>query len=51
MKDKVVPTTNNTEPQRPSYPENRKPAKGPLISTANIDEIRKANAKDKKGKK
>ncbi len=52
-KDKNVPTTNTVEPQRPTYPEpkDRKHAKGPLISTSNIDEIRKANAKDKKGKK
>jgi len=54
MIERKVPTTNNTEPKRPAYPEKRRPAKGPLITTSNIDRIRRENAeaaKDKKGKK
>ena len=51
MKDKNVPTTNNVEPQRPAYPAERKPAKGPLITTGNIEQIQKENAKaTEKGK-
>ena len=32
-----VPTTNNTEPQRPAYPAIRKPATGPLLTTSNVE--------------
>jgi hypothetical protein len=45
MIERSVPTTNNTQPQRPTYPDarTRKSATGPLISTRNIDEIVEAN--------
>ncbi len=53
-----VPTTNNTEPQRPAYPAERKPAAGPVITTADVEPKKKAaeaevdaKAKEKKGKK
>jgi hypothetical protein len=32
-----VPTTNNTEPQRPAYPAIRKPGTGPIITTADVE--------------
>jgi hypothetical protein len=45
--DKPAPTTNNTEPVKPEYPAVRTPAKGPIITTEDI-EPKTAPAPEKK---
>lgn len=39
MLNKRGPTTNNTTPVTPSYPWPRKGAKGPIITTHDVDRV------------
>lgn len=44
-------TTNNTKPQDPKRPAVRTPAAGPLITTSNVEQIRRRNAETAKAEK
>jgi hypothetical protein len=44
-------TTNNTKPVGPERPGVRRPAAGPLITTTNVEAIRRRNAETAKAEK